>query len=60
MDATFSIGRRADAIFVIFESRGPNRNTKYIAGLEFLLYGLADLDPSLEDATVESTRTIRY
>jgi hypothetical protein len=54
MDATFSVGRNKEAEFVLIESRGPDRNTDYIPGLEALIRGLADLDASIEDIVVDS------
>jgi hypothetical protein len=57
MDATFSVGRNKEAEFVLIESRGPERNTDYIRGLEALIRGLADLDASIEDIVVDSAVT---
>jgi hypothetical protein len=57
LDATFSVGRNKEAEFVFIESRGPNRNTDYAAGLAALLYGLADLDASIDDIVIDSVET---
>lgn len=57
IDATFSVGRNKETQFVIVESRGPDRNTDYVAGLEALLRGLADLDASIEDILIDSAET---
>ena len=54
LDATFSVGRNSEAQFVLVESRGPDRNTNYGAGLDALLRGLADLDASIEDIVIDS------
>lgn len=61
-DATFSVGRSNDSTFMIFESRGPNRNTDYHPGLESLLNNLADLDASLVAAVLDTqqTRDLKY
>jgi hypothetical protein len=57
LDATFSVGRNKETEFVLFESRGPDRNTDYVAGLEALLRGLADVDASIEDIIIDSAET---
>jgi hypothetical protein len=57
VDAAFSVSRRIDGDYLIVESRGPNRNTEYDAGLEVLLANLADLDGILLDAVIDSKRT---
>jgi len=57
LDATFSVGRNKEAEFVLVESSGPGRNTNYVAGLEALLRGLADLDASIEDIVIDSAET---
>jgi len=57
LDATFSVGRGQDSLFLIVESRGPDRNTDYSEGLEALLWEMAHLSVTLADATVESSRT---
>jgi hypothetical protein len=57
LDATFSVGRNKETEFVVFESRGPDRNTDYVAGLEALLRGLADLDASIEGIVIDSAET---
>jgi hypothetical protein len=54
LDATFSVGRNKETEFVLVESRGPDRNTNYIAGFESLLRGLADMDASIEDIVIDS------
>jgi hypothetical protein len=59
LDATFSVGRNKEAAFVLVESRGPGRNTKYVDGLEALLRGLADVDASIEDIQIDSSETRR-
>jgi len=56
-DATFSVGRGQDSLFLIVESRGPDRNTDYSEGLEALLWEMAHLSVTLADATVESSTT---
>ena len=57
LDATFSVGRNKETEFVLVESRGPDRNANYIAGLEALLRGLADVDASIEDIVIDSAET---
>lgn len=57
LDATFSVGCSKESEFVLFESRGPDRNTNYVAGLEALLRGLADVDASIEDILLDSAET---
>jgi hypothetical protein len=57
LDATFSVGRNKETEFVLVESRGPDRNTNYVAGLEALLRGLADVDASIEDIVIDSAET---
>lgn len=57
LDATFSVGRSKETEFVLVESRGPDCNTNYVAGLEALLRGLADLDASIEDILIDSAET---
>ncbi|MEJ0038628.1 MAG: hypothetical protein WDO68_21560 [Gammaproteobacteria bacterium] len=57
LNATFSVGRNEETEFVLVESRGPDRNTDYVAGLEALLRGLADLDASIEDIVIDSAET---
>lgn len=57
LDATFSVGRNKESAFVLFESRGPDRNTHYVEGLEALLRGLADLDASIDDIVIDSKET---
>jgi hypothetical protein len=58
LNATFSVGRNKEAEFLHVESRGgPDRNTDYVAGLEVLLRGLADLDASIEDIVIDSKET---
>jgi hypothetical protein len=58
LEATFSVGRNKETEFVLVESRGgPDRNTDYIAGLEALLRGLADVDASIEDIVIDSEKT---
>jgi hypothetical protein len=43
-DATFSVGQNVQSDFMIVQSKGPDRNTDYLAGLGALLLGLANLD----------------
>ncbi len=57
LDASFCLGRGLDEEFVIVESRGPDRNTQYRAGLEQILVGLGEEDISILDAFVDSSRT---
>ena len=57
LDATFSVGRGSDGIFLLLESKGPARNVDYLKGLEALLYGLADLDATLASVVVDSRAT---
>jgi hypothetical protein len=57
LDATFSVGRDKETEFVVVESRGPDRNTNYVAGLEALLRGLSDVDASIEDIVIDSAET---
>lgn len=57
LNATFSVGLSREAEFVLIESRGPDRNIDYVAGLEAILRGLADLDASVEDILVDSAET---
>lgn len=57
LDATFSVGRNRETKFMLVESRGPDRNTNYVAGFEALLRGLADLDASIEDIVIDSVET---
>lgn len=57
LDATFSVGRNKETEFVLVESRGPDRNKHYIAGLEALLRGLADVDASIEGIVIDSVET---
>lgn len=57
LDATSSIGRNKETEFVLIESRGPDRNTNYVEGLEALLRGLADMDASIEDIVIDSAET---
>jgi hypothetical protein len=57
LDAKFSVGRNKETEFVLVESRGPDRNTDYHAGLEALLRGLADVDASIEDIVIDSAET---
>ncbi|MHA7836173.1 MAG: hypothetical protein ACX98W_01805 [bacterium] len=56
-DATFSVGRNTSGIFLIFESKGPERNTQYIEGLLAVLGGLADADASITAIHVDSEQT---
>ena len=39
---------------MLVESRGPGRNTNYVAGLEALIRGLADVDASIDDIVIDS------
>ena len=57
LDATFSVGRNKETEFVLIESRGPDRNKNYAEGLDALLRGLADMDASIDDITIESVET---
>ena len=57
LDATFSVGRDRETAFLLIESRGPDRNTEYVEGLEALLRGLADLDAMLDDVVIDSADT---
>ena len=57
LDATFSVGRNKETEFVLVESRGPDRNTNYAEGLDALLRGLADMDASIDDITIDSVET---
>jgi hypothetical protein len=59
LDATFSIGTHASGIFLLFESRGPQRNTEYAEGLEAALYSLADVDATLTSISVASSDSRR-
>ncbi|TWT35599.1 hypothetical protein KOR34_04920 [Posidoniimonas corsicana] len=54
LDATFSVGRNAESTFLIIESKGPDRNIDYLAGLETLLHGLAECGASLSCTLVDS------
>ena len=53
-DATFSVGRGQDSLFLIVESRGPDRNTDYSEGLEALLWEMAHLSVTLETFVLTS------
>ena len=57
LDATFSVGRGPEGLFLLLESKGPARNVDYLKGLQALLYGLADLDATLESIAVDSRVT---
>ena len=57
LNATFSVGRSPDGLFLLLESKGPARNVDYLKGLEALLYGLADLDATLESVAIDSRAT---
>ncbi len=57
LDATFSVGRVAEKTFLIYESKGPDRNTDYLVGLESLLCSLANIDCSLVDAVLDTEVT---
>ena len=57
LDATFSVGRDRETEFVLIESRGPDRNTDYVKGLDALLRGLADLDATIDDIVIDSRDT---
>lgn len=57
LDATFFLGRSASEDFFVFESRGPNRNIDYMAGLGRALACLGELEVSVLDAFVDSKAT---
>ena len=57
LDATFSVGRNKETEFVLIESRGPDRNTNYVAGLEAIIRGLADVDASIDDIVIDSAES---
>lgn len=57
LDATFSVGRNVSTDFLIFESKGPNRNIDYMEGLESLLLSLADYDVLITNISVDSSTT---
>jgi len=57
LDASFCLGRGVNEEFVIVESRGPDRNTDYRAGLEQILAGLGEEDIPIVDAFVDSSKT---
>lgn len=57
LDAGFSVGRNVDNDFLIVESRGPDRNVDYLPGLEALLFGLADIDATLDEVLIETRAT---
>jgi hypothetical protein len=57
VDATFDVQSESDGPVLYFESRGPDRNTQYAAGLELLLGRLAILGATIVDAAVASSET---
>lgn len=54
LDATFSVGRAGDDSFILFESRGPDRNVDYLVGLESIFASLSNYDSMLVDSFVDS------
>lgn len=57
IDATFSVESSDGKFNLVFESRGPSRNTQYGLGLTLLLERLARLNAILIDAVVISRET---
>lgn len=56
-DATFSLGQTDGGTFLLFESKGPDRNIDYLDGLSALLDGLAEADAVICSIRVESSQT---
>jgi hypothetical protein len=57
-DATFSVGQTADGIFLLFESKGPDRNVDYLDGLLATLDCLAEAHSVITSMRVESAQAM--
>jgi hypothetical protein len=57
LDATFSVGKSSKDCFLIFESRGPDRNTEYIEGMTSILSSLKKLDVEIKDIYLDTSST---
>jgi hypothetical protein len=56
MDATYSLEKRGDSVVLLYESRGPERNSAYNAGLDILLGPLADVHGADMDGSLGKPR----